>query len=136
MRRSITTIEAEELLNDTIPENEIAALHLQSRSHFQGLLGGACESKEDDSQAFFVSGKPSTGVRLPIRVAAERPSEAQKPRFPVPSSLRDCGPFLRVGDTFQKVILFKDVVNVSLDHDGIVTMSTLDFLLDQNGLRI
>ena len=43
---------------------------------------------------------------------------------------------LRVGDSFEKIVLVKDVINVSRDHDGIVTMGLFDFLLDQDSLRV
>lgn len=43
---------------------------------------------------------------------------------------------LRVGDSFEKIVLVKDVVNQSRDHDGIVTMGLFDFLLDRDSLRI
>ncbi|MDO4182724.1 MAG: ATP-binding protein [Coriobacteriia bacterium] len=43
---------------------------------------------------------------------------------------------LRVGDSFEKIVLVKDVVNASRDQDGIVTMGLFDFLLDQGSLRM
>lgn len=43
---------------------------------------------------------------------------------------------LRVGDSFEKIVLVKDVVNQSRDHEGIVTMGLFDFLLNWDSLRI
>lgn len=39
-----------------------------------------------------------------------------------------------VKDSFKKIILVKDVMKVSHDEDGIVTMSVYDFLLNENSL--
>lgn len=43
---------------------------------------------------------------------------------------------VRIDDSFKKIVLVKDVVNVSRDNDGITTMSVYDFLLDQNSLSV
>ena len=43
---------------------------------------------------------------------------------------------LRVRDSFKKIILVKDVMNVQRDEDGIVTMSIYDFLLQENSLEL
>ena len=40
----------------------------------------------------------------------------------------------RIGDSFKKIIVVKDMVNTTCDEDGIVTMSLFDFLLDPNSL--
>lgn len=41
---------------------------------------------------------------------------------------------VNVKDSFKKIILVKDVMKVSYDEDGIVTMSVYDFLLNENSL--
>lgn len=41
-----------------------------------------------------------------------------------------------VRDSFKKIIIVKDVVNVTRDEDGIVTMSVYDFLLKENSLEL
>lgn len=41
---------------------------------------------------------------------------------------------VNVKDSFKKIILVKDVMKVSHDEDGIVTMSVYDFLLNENSL--
>lgn len=41
---------------------------------------------------------------------------------------------LRIGDSFKKIIIVKDVVNTTRDESGIVTMGLFDFLLDPNSL--
>ena len=43
---------------------------------------------------------------------------------------------VRIDDSFKKIVLVKDVVNVSRDNDGITTMSVYDFLLDNHSLNI
>ena len=43
---------------------------------------------------------------------------------------------VRIDDSFKKIVLVKDVVNVSRDNDGIATMSVYDFLLEQNSLSV
>ena len=43
---------------------------------------------------------------------------------------------LNVNDSFKKIIIVKDVVNVTRDEDGITTMSIYDFLLKENSLEL
>lgn len=43
---------------------------------------------------------------------------------------------VNVNDSFKKIILVKDVVNVTRDEDGITTMSIYDFLLKENSLEL
>ena len=43
---------------------------------------------------------------------------------------------VNVNDSFKKIIVVKDVVNVTRDEDGIVTMSIYDFLLKENSLEL
>ena len=43
---------------------------------------------------------------------------------------------VNVNDSFKKIIVVKDVVNVTRDEDGIVTMSVYDFLLKENSLEL
>lgn len=43
---------------------------------------------------------------------------------------------LNVNDSFKKVIIVKDVINVQRDEDGITTMSIYDFLLNENSLEM
>lgn len=43
---------------------------------------------------------------------------------------------LRVNDSFKKIIVVKDVVNVTRDENGITTMSIYDFLLKENSLEL
>lgn len=42
---------------------------------------------------------------------------------------------VNVNDSFKKIIIVKDVVNVTRDEDGITTMSIYDFLLKENSLE-
>ena len=43
---------------------------------------------------------------------------------------------LQVRDSFKKIIVVKDVVNVTRDENGITTMSVYDFLLKENSLEL
>ena len=43
---------------------------------------------------------------------------------------------VNVNDSFKKIIVVKDVMNVSRDEEGITTMSIYDFLLKENSLEL
>ena len=43
---------------------------------------------------------------------------------------------INVGDSYKKIIIVKDVVNVTRDEEGITTMSIYDFLLKENSLEL
>ena len=43
---------------------------------------------------------------------------------------------VNVKDSFKKIIIVKDVMNVTRDEDGITTMSIYDFLLKENSLEL
>ena len=43
---------------------------------------------------------------------------------------------VNVNDSFKKIVIVKDVVNVTRDEDGITTMSIYDFLLKENSLEL
>ena len=43
---------------------------------------------------------------------------------------------VNVNDSFKKIIVVKDVINVIRDEDGITTMSIYDFLLKENSLEL
>lgn len=43
---------------------------------------------------------------------------------------------LNIGDSFKKIIIVKDIVNVTRDENGIVTMNIYDFLLNEDSLNI
>ena len=45
-------------------------------------------------------------------------------------------PFLRLNDSFKKIVLVRDNIKVRRDEDGIVTMGLLDFLLMPNSLEV
>lgn len=42
---------------------------------------------------------------------------------------------INIPDSFKKIIVVKDIINVRRDEDGITTMSIYDFLLDENSLE-
>ena len=41
-----------------------------------------------------------------------------------------------VKDSFKKIIIVKDIVNITRDEDGITTMNVYDFLLNENSLEL
>ena len=43
---------------------------------------------------------------------------------------------VNVNDSFKKIIVVKDIINVTRDEDGIATMSIYDFLLKENSLEL
>lgn len=43
---------------------------------------------------------------------------------------------VNINDSFKKIIIVKDIVNVTRDEDGITTMSIYDFLLKENSLEL
>lgn len=50
--------------------------------------------------------------------------------------LQEKASLLQVKDSFKKIIVVKDVVNVTRDKNGITTMSIYDFLLKENSLEL
>ena len=45
-------------------------------------------------------------------------------------------PLHQVKDSFKKIIVVKDIVNMTRDENGITTMSVYDFLLKDNSLEL
>ena len=43
---------------------------------------------------------------------------------------------VNINDSFKKIIIVKDIVNVTRDEAGITTMSIYDFLLKENSLEL
>lgn len=57
--------------------------------------------------------------------------------MPTPEKqVQEKAPLLNVGDSFKKIIIVKDIVNVTRDENGIVTMNIYDFLLNEDSLNI
>ncbi len=50
--------------------------------------------------------------------------------------LQEKAPLVQVKDSFKKIVVVKDVVNVTRDEEGITTMSVYDFLLKENSLEL
>ncbi len=50
--------------------------------------------------------------------------------------LQEKASLVNVKDSFKKIILVKDVMNVTRDEDGITTMSIYDFPLKENSLEL
>ena len=66
--------------------------------------------------------------RYYIQSAFSMPTEEKR--------LQEKASLVNVNDSFKKIILVKDVVNVTRDEDGITTMSIYDFLLKENSLEL
>ncbi len=66
--------------------------------------------------------------RYYIQSAFSMPTEEKR--------LQEKASLVNVNDSFKKIIIVKDVVNVTRDEDGITTMSIYDFLLKDNSLEL
>lgn len=66
--------------------------------------------------------------RYYIQSAFNMPTEEKR--------IQEKASLIRIGDSFKKIIIVKDVVNVTRDEDGITTMSIYDFLLKENSLEL
>lgn len=64
--------------------------------------------------------------RYYIQSAFSMPTEQKR--------IQEKASLVNVKDSFKKIILVKDVMKVSYDEDGVVTMSVYDFLLNENSL--
>ncbi len=93
-----------------------------------GFKTGQISSKEEKKQMEidFIANLGSR--RYYIRSAFSMPTEEKR--------LQEKVPLASVNDFFKKIILVKDVVNVTRDEVGITTMSIYDFLLKENSLEL
>ncbi|MCM1398316.1 MAG: DUF4143 domain-containing protein [Clostridium sp.] len=66
--------------------------------------------------------------RYYIQSAFSMPTEEKR--------MQEKASLVTVNDSFKKIILVKDVMNVTRDEDGITTMSIYDFLLNENSLEL
>lgn len=66
--------------------------------------------------------------RYYIQSAFSMPTEEKR--------IQEKASLINIGDSFKKIIIVKDVVNVTRDEDGIITMSIYDFLLKENSLEL
>lgn len=66
--------------------------------------------------------------RYYIQSASSMPTEEKR--------IQEKASLVNVNDSFKKIIIVKDVVNVTRDEDGITTMSIYDFLLKENSLEL
>ncbi|RGI19089.1 ATP-binding protein [Ruminococcus sp. TF08-4] len=66
--------------------------------------------------------------RYYIQSAFSMPTEEKR--------IQEKASLVSVNDSFKKIIVVKDVVNVTRDEDGITTMSIYDFLLKENSLEL
>lgn len=66
--------------------------------------------------------------RYYIQSAFNMPTEEKR--------MQEKASLINVGDSFKKIIIVKDVINVTRDEDGITTMSIYDFLLKDDSLEL
>lgn len=66
--------------------------------------------------------------RYYIQSALSMPTEEKR--------IQEKASLINVGDSFKKIIVVKDVVNITRDEYGITTMSIYDFLLKENSLEL
>lgn len=66
--------------------------------------------------------------RYYIQSAFSMPTEEKR--------IQEKASLVNVNDSFKKIIVVKDVMNVTKDEDGITTMSIYDFLLKENSLEL
>jgi predicted AAA+ superfamily ATPase len=66
--------------------------------------------------------------RYYIQSAFRMPTEEKR--------MQEKASLINVNDSFKKIIVVKDVVNVTRDEDGITMMSIYDFLLKENSLEL
>lgn len=66
--------------------------------------------------------------RYYIQSAFSMPTEEKR--------IQEKATLVNVNDSFKKIIVVKDIVNVTRDEDGITTMSIYDFLLKENSLEL
>ncbi|WP_455947207.1 ATP-binding protein [Eubacterium ramulus] len=66
--------------------------------------------------------------RYYIQSAFSMPTEEKR--------IQEKASLVNVNDSFKKIIVVKDVINVTRDEDGITTMSIYDFLLKENSLEL
>ena len=66
--------------------------------------------------------------RYYIQSAFSMPTEEEQ--------MQEKASLIRVNDSFKKIIIVKDVINVTRDENGITTMSIYDFLLKENSLEL
>ena len=50
--------------------------------------------------------------------------------------IQECASLININDSFKKIIVVRDVVNITRDEYGITTMSIYDFLLRENSLEL
>ena len=66
--------------------------------------------------------------RYYVKSAFSMPTEEKR--------IQEKASLINVNDSFKKIIIVKDIVNVTRDENGITTMSIYDFLLKENSLEL
>lgn len=66
--------------------------------------------------------------RYYIQSAFSMPTEEKR--------IQEKASLVNINDSFKKIIIVKDIVNITRDEDGITTMSIYDFLLKENSLEL
>ena len=83
-------------------------------------------SKRKQLEIDFVANQGSR--RYYIQSALNIPTEEKR--------MQEKNSLIRVGDSFKKIIVVRDIVHLKRDEDGITTMSIYDFLLNENSQEL
>ena len=54
----------------------------------------------------------------------------------IEKQIQEKASLLSVDDSFKKIVIVKDVINVTRHENGITTMSIYDFLLNEGSLEL
>lgn len=108
-------------------------IYNELRSRGYSVDVGVVEKRERDERGKEIKKQLEIGFianlgsnRYYIQSAFSMPTEQKR--------IQEKASLVNVKDSFKKIILVKDVMKVSHDEDGIVTMSVYDFLLNENSL--
>lgn len=102
---------------------------------------GAAPSVRGDQRAAAHAQRAAqvAGARRPGRRAGllHRRSDQSAYQLPTPEKVaQEKASLLEIDDSFQKIVLVRDVVKPARDEHGILTMSVYDFLLDPDSLTM
>lgn len=92
------------------------------------VASGFCRSMKDGNQYQCKYSQYIEYLENAFQSAFSMPTEEKR--------MQEKASLVNVKDSFKKIILVKDVMNVTRDEDGITTMSIYDFLLKDNSLEL
>ena len=90
----------------------------------RAMKNGVQENKQLEVDFVANQGSKRVYIQSAFQVSTDEKREQEKASF------------RNIHDSFKKIFIVRDVVNVQRDNDGFVTMSIFDFLLDKNSLDL